>query len=67
MAMNLALPSEHYAGHGPSHCKRKVCPLAWGIVSYQSDVSRGLSGLLCVARGPFPMAAAMMMKVVVGC
>jgi hypothetical protein len=26
MAMNLASPSEHFEGHRPSHCKRKISP-----------------------------------------
>ncbi len=37
MAMNLASPLEHFEGHLPSYCKRKVYLLAWGVVSYQSN------------------------------
>ncbi len=54
-----------FEGHRPSHCKRKVYPLAQEIVSYQSDMSaRGEWPLLCVARGPFLAAVTMVMEVV---
>jgi hypothetical protein len=68
MAMNLALPLEHFEGHRPSHCKRKVYPLAWRIVSYQSNSSAwGKWPSVCIARGTFLVAAAMVMEFVVDC
>jgi hypothetical protein len=39
MAMNLASPLENLEGHRPSHCKRNIYPLAWGIIFYLSSTS----------------------------
>jgi hypothetical protein len=63
---SLTLPLEHFEGNRPSHCKRKVYSLAWEIVSYQSNMTaRGEWPLLCVARGAFLAATAMVMEVIV--
>jgi hypothetical protein len=35
----FALPLEHFEGHRPSCCKRKIYPLARGIVHHQSNSS----------------------------
>ncbi len=40
MVMNLALPSDHFEGFRPAHCRRKAYLLAWGIVPHQSNASQ---------------------------
>jgi hypothetical protein len=67
MAMNLALASEHFGGHRPSHHKKKYIRLLGGSSLINPTHWCGVSGLLCIARGPFPVAAAMVMEVAVGC
>ncbi len=66
MVMNLALPLEKFEGHRSSYCKRKVYLLARGVISYDPTQRCEVSCLLCVARGPFLAAAAMVIEVVVG-
>jgi hypothetical protein len=44
----------------------KYIPLLGGLSPINLTHQRRVSGLLCVARGPFPAAAAMAMEVVVG-
>jgi hypothetical protein len=65
MAMKLTLPSEHFEGHRPSHCKRKVNRLLRGLPPINPTHRSEVSGLLSVARGTFPVAA-MVMEVIVG-
>ena len=62
MVMNLASPSERFEGHRPSHRTRTVYSLARGIAP-PIDKTRhtGMIGLLCGAKGQFPVVAAMVM------
>jgi hypothetical protein len=66
MAMNLASPSEHFEGHRPLIARKKNICLLRGSSSINPMHWRRGSCLLCVARGAFPAAVAMVMEVVVG-
>jgi hypothetical protein len=66
MVMDLALPLEHFEGHRPSIAREKYIRLLRGLSPNNLTPRGRLSGLLCVARGPFLVVAAMVMEVVVG-
>jgi hypothetical protein len=66
MAMNLALPLEHFEGHRPSIAREKYIHLLGGLSPINLTHQRRVSDLLCVARGPFLATAAMVREVVVG-
>jgi hypothetical protein len=65
MAMNLALPSEHFEGHRPLIAREKYICLLGRSSPIDPTHWRGVSRILCVARGPFLAVAAMVMEVVV--
>jgi hypothetical protein len=72
MAMNLALSLECFKGDRPPHCKKKMlvaqsylCLLGASFLVDPTGIHLTLE-LMCGNRGPFPVAAAMVMGVVVG-
>jgi hypothetical protein len=50
----------------PLIAREKYIRMLGGLSPINLTLQRGLSCLLCVARGPFPVAAAMVMEVVIG-
>ncbi len=50
----------------PLIAREKYIRLLGGLSPIDPTRQRGVSRLLCIARGPFPVAVAMMIEVVVG-
>jgi hypothetical protein len=66
MGMNLASLPSILRVIDPLIAREKYICLLGGLSPIDLLHMRGVSCLLCVARGPFPAAAAMVMEVVVG-
>ncbi len=63
MVMNLALPSEHFEGFRPAHCRVKAYLLGGALSPINQTRRSRIFGLLSGARGPFLAVAAMVMWV----
>ncbi len=66
MAMNLTSPSSILSVIDPLIAREKYFRLLRGSSPINPTRRHGVSGPLCVAWGPFPVTAAMMIKIVVG-
>ncbi len=56
---------KHFEGHRPSHCWRKVFLLVWWLFPINPMCKHSKLYLVCGGRGPFLVAAAMVVMVVV--
>ena len=60
----IAGTKEHFEGHKHPQPPQRIHLQAWGVVAHHLTHQHGVQGLMWGARGPFPLAAAMVVAVV---